>query len=264
VRIDKSTQAYRSPTRSMARLRSTLTGITGLVALGLIVVALALTAAIVAMVSERTRGIVDAFRPSIDSRVVLSGTLNELQAEGKLVVLTADVTADSESSTSRRILLDLIDAGTTSARVRAPARVQYVISLDEITREDFSYDPEIGRLLLVLPSPRLDTAIVEVSTDPDEVEVYREVGWLRLDAFSGRYNEDRARRSLREAAIEAGRSGPWMSEAQESARREVHRLLAPLVEALREDIEFSIVFYDGRTRTVESPGNLPVPRLHEE
>lgn len=244
----------------MPRLRSALTGLSSLVVLGLVVVALGLAAAIVYMLSEQTRGIVDAFRPSVDSRVILSGTIDELHAEGKLVVLTADVTADSESSTAKRILFDLIDAGTTTVRVRAPARVQYVISLEEVSRDDFTYDPEIGRLLLILPNPRLDTTIVEVATDPAEVEVYRDVGWLRLDAFSGQFNENRARRMLREAAIEAGRSGLWLTEAQESARQELTRLLTPLIEALREDVEFTIVFHDGPMPTIEPHDALPDPR----
>lgn len=237
-----------------------MTGLTGLVVLGLVVVALGLAAATVYLVSTQTRGLLDAFRPSVESNVVFAGSIDRLQAEGKLVVLSADVTAESESSTARRIFFDLIDAGTTTVRVRAPARVQYVVSLADIGREDFSFDPEIRRLLLVLPNPRLDTTIVEVSTDPSEIEVYREIGWLRLDALSGRFNEERARRLLRDAAVEAGRSGRWMDEARESARREVARLLTPLIEALDEDVTFSIAFHDGPLPVDESTHQLPSPR----
>ena len=244
----------------MSRLRSALAGFTGLVVIGLVATALGLTAAIVYMLSSRTQGIVEAFRPSVESRVVLAGTIERLRAEGKLVVLTADVTAQSESSTARRIFFDLIDAGTTIVRVRAPARVQYVIPLDEVGRANFSYDAELGRLLLVLPNPRLDTSIVEVSTDPAEIEVDREIGWLRLSAFSGRFNEERARRLLRTAAIEAGRSGTWLREAQESAREEVFGLLAPLAGALREDVDLVVAFHNGPLSPLESSDALPQPR----
>src|SRR5690606_40971464 len=101
-----------------------------------------------------------------------------------------------------------------------PARVQYVVPLDAVSRDDFFYDPETRRLLLTLPNPRLDPAIGAVSTDPSRVEVFREIGWRRLDALSGRYNEDRARRLLREAAIGAGHSGDGLTRAQAATRED--------------------------------------------
>ena len=226
--------------------------------IGLVVVALALIAGIIYLLNDKTSGIVDAFRPRVESEVVLRGSIEEMKAEGKLVVLSADVTAVSESSSDMRIFFDLIDAGRTTVRIRAPARVQYVIPLSEIGREDFFYDPETKHLLLTLPNPRLDTTIVEVSTDPSEVEIERDVGWLRIGALSGRYNEDRARRFLRDAAIEAGYSGFWLPRAQQSARRELRLFLKPLITSLEEDVEFDIAFVD-EGPWGESHG-LPTPR----
>lgn len=244
----------------MSRLRSALHGATGLSILGLVVVALALIAAIVYMLSSQSRTLADAFRPSVESTVILSGVINDLHAEGKLVVLTADVTAESQSSTAKRIFFDMIDAGTTTVRVRAPARVQYIVPLEDVTRDNFLYDAEARRVVLILPRPRLDTTIVEVSTDPAEIEVDRDVGWLRLELFSGRFNEERARRLLRDAAVEAGRSGQWLDEAQESARTSLRSLLEPLMNALQDDVQFDIVFHDGSLESVEDPGALPRPR----
>lgn len=226
--------------------------------LGLIVVALALIAGIIYMVNQQAAGILDAFRPTVDSRVVLRGSIERMQEEGKIVVLSADVTAISESSTNKRIFFDLIDAGTTTVRVRAPARVQYVIPLDAVSRDDFFYDSETKRLLLVLPNPRLDTSIVEVSTDPAEIEIDQEIGWLRLEPFSGRFNEERARRLLRDAAIEAGMSGEWLPRAQASARMQMRDFLKPLITSLEEDVAFEIAFKsDGRA--VEQGEALPTP-----
>src|SRR5690606_15246708 len=127
-----------------------------------------------------------------------------------------------------------------------------------VSRDDFFYDPETRRLLLTLPNPRLDTAIVEVSTDPSRVEVFREIGWLRLDAFSGRYNEDRARRLLRDAAVEAGRSGDLVTRAQMATRGRLTAFLDPLLMALGEDVGFEIAFYDPPDH-VEAGASLPVP-----
>lgn len=242
----------------MSRVRAALTGFTATAVLGLVVVGLALIAAILYFANERTQGILDAFRPRVESEVVLRGSIERMQAEGKLVVLSADVTAVSESSTDKRIFFDLIDAGRTTVRVRAPARVQYVIPLSEVGREDFFYDPETKRLLLTLPNPRLDTSIVEVSTDPSELEIEKDVGWLRIETLSGRYNENRARRLLRDAAIEAGYSGYWLPRAQESARRELRLFLKPLITSLEEDVEFDVAFVD--EGSWQEGAGLPTPR----
>lgn len=226
--------------------------------LGLVVIALALIAGVVYLIAGRSAGLVDAFRPSVESHVVLRGAIERLQDEGKLVVLTAEVTAIAESSTDKRIFFDLIDAGTTTVLVRAPSRVQYFVPLDAVSREDIFYDAETRRLLLTLPNPRLDTSIVEVSTDPAQIHVFREIGWLRLDAFSGRYNEDRARRMLRDAAIEAGQSGEWLTRAQASARNQLLTFLEPLISSLDEDVSFEIAFYE-RQEPVEGRRALPTP-----
>lgn len=223
----------------------------------LVVIGLGLIAGTVYMLTQQTRGIADAFRPRVDSKVVLSGTIERLQTEGKLVVLTADVQAEARSST-RKILLGLVDLGETSVRVRAPAKVQYVVALRDITRDDFTYDAESRRLVLAVPRPRLDTTIVEVSTDPAEVEIDRSVGWLRLDSFTGKYDEHRARRLLRRAAIHAGRSGYWSDQAQTSAHNELRRLLSPLIDALDDDVTLLIAFHDDPPRSPEST-RLPRP-----
>lgn len=229
-----------------------------LVALAVLVVAgLALVAGTVYMLTDQTRGIAEAFRPRVDSKVVLSGTIERLQTEGKLVVLTAEVQAEARSST-RKILLGLVDLGETSVRVRAPAKVQYFIPLEGITRDDFTYDEERRRLVLAVPNPRLDTTIVEVSTDPAEIEIDRSVGWLRLDSFTEKFDERRAHRLLRDAAIHAGRSGYWLQEAQESTQTELRRLLVPLIDALAEDVTFVIAFRGDEEPMPESR-RLPRP-----
>ena len=223
----------------------------------LVVVGLALIAGTVYMLTDQTRGIAEAFRPRVDSEVVLSGTIEQLQTEGKLVVLTADVNAEARSST-RKILLGFVDLGETSVRVRAPARVQYYIPLDDISRDDFTYDEERRRLVLAVPGPRLDTAIVEVSTDPAEIEIERSVGWLRLDSFTEKFDERRAHRLLRDAAVHAGRSGYWLKEAQESTQTELRRLLVPLMDALDDDVTLVIAFR-GDDALAPERRNLPRP-----
>lgn len=241
----------------MARIFSRGGALT-LVALAVLaVIGLGLITGTVYMWTQQTRGIADAFRPRIDSKVVLSGTIERLQTEGKLVVLTADVQAEARSS-SRKIFLGFVDLGETSVRVRAPAKVQYVVPLRNISRDDFTFDAESRRLVLAVPRPRLDTSIVEVSTNPAEVEIDRSVGWLRLDSYTGKYDEHRARRLLRNAAIHAGRSGYWSDQAQQSAGAELRRLLAPLIDALADDVTLVIAFHDDRSRPSEG-GRLPNP-----
>ncbi len=241
----------------MGTLSSRFGSLTLMALTALVVIALGLIAGTVYMLTHQTRGIAEAFRPRVDSKVVLSGTIERLQTEGKLVVLTADVQAEARSST-RKFLLGLVDLGETSVRVRAPAKVQYVIPLTGITRDDFTYDAERRRLVLAVPNPRLDTTIVEVSTDPAEIEIDRSVGWLRLDSFTGKYDERRAHRLLRNAAIHAGRSGYWLQQAQESAHTELRRLLSPLIETLDEDVTLIIAFH-GEDRPTPESERLPRP-----
>jgi hypothetical protein len=224
-----------------------------------LLIGMGLVAGTVYMWTSQTRGIADAFRPRVDSKEVLSGAIQQLRGEGKLVVLSADVAAEATSSTRKKIFFGLVDLGETVVQVRAPARVQYVVSLDELTQDDFTFDAERRRLVLAVPNPRLDTSIVQVSTDPSEIDVYSRIGWLRLDALSGTFNENRARTRLRDAAIHAGQSGYWLSEAQDSAREELHRLLTPLLDFLKEDVTLIIAFHDEPRPSVEAD-TLPRPR----
>ena len=239
----------------MSRFTATAAILTGVFA----VIVVGLITASVYMWTTQARGIADAFRPQVDSRTVLSGTIEKLQTEGKLVVLSADVWAEARSSTRKKILYGLLDLGKSSVQVRAPARVQYVISLKDVTRDDFLYDQESRRLVLAVPSPLLDTSIVEVAVNPNKVDVDHQKSWLqRIGVLSEGQDENRARTLLRDAAIHAGRSGHWSQEAHRSAEAELRRLLDPMLMVLREDVTFEIVFYDGsRPRTEDR--ELPRP-----
>ena len=233
-------------------------GVRAVSILVLVTVLLALIAGVVYFLAEQVQGIADAFRPNIDSKVVLAGTIEQLRAEGKVVVLTADVMAQVTSRTDTEILFGLLDPATTIVQVRAPARVQYVIPLDRINREDFFYDPTSKRLLITVPNPRLDTSIVQVSTDPADIEVMKDVGWMGLDRAGGRYNDRRARRLLRDAAIHAGQSGIWLRQAQESSDRALRRLFDPLISQLDDDVRVTFAFDDEDEPAGE--GALPRPR----
>jgi len=224
-----------------------------------LLIGVALMAGTVYMWTNQTRNIADAFRPKVDSKEVLSGTIRQLRGEGKLVVLSADISAEATSSTRKKVFFGLVDLGETVVQVRAPARVQYVVSLDELTPDDFTFDPENRRLVLAVPNPRLDTTIVEVTTNPSKIDIHSRIGWLRLQAFSGMYNENRARTRLRDAAIHAGESGYWLAEAQRSARAELHRLLTPLVSVLKDDVTLVVAFHSGNQTTPDEDA-LPRPR----
>ena len=235
-------------------------GGTAVSVLVLLAIVLALIAGTVYFLAGQVQGIADAFRPKVDSKVVLAGTIQQLRAEGKVVVLTADVMAEVTSRTDTEILFGLLDPATTIVQVRAPARVQYIIPLDRINREDFFYDPATKRLLITVPNPRLDTSIVQVSTDPADVEVMKDVGWMGLDRAGVRYNDRRARRLLRDAAIHAGHSGVWLQKAQESSDSALRRLLEPLLSKLDDDVRVTFAFEDEDSAEPKGEGGLPRPR----
>ena len=160
----------------------------------LAVIGLGLITGTVYMWTQQTRGIVDAFRPRIDSKVVLSGTIERLQTEGKLVVLTADVQAEARSST-RKIFLGFVDLGETTVRVRAPAKVQYIVPLRDISRDDFTFDAESRRARILLLNMHASIA--------EGIVVGRTHYRVQVGPIAGRQNAETARNLLAGNDIES-------------------------------------------------------------
>lgn len=167
--------------------------------------------------------------PSYSNTTLIQTSVSRLQKEAKLVVLSADVTVEV-TRTSSKILWDLFDFGDTVATVRSRGnKAQYFVALDQIKESDFHLSNGNRVLKVTVPEPRVDESIVEVQTDPNQIEVKTEVGWGRLNKRSGEMARNEAKRSMRHAIISEAKTPIFMDQARNNAREKVGALLTPLV-----------------------------------
>lgn len=170
--------------------------------------------------------------PTINTTTVIQTSVSRLRQESKLVVLSAEVTVEV-TRTSSKILFDMFDLGDTVVTLRAKGnRAQYYIPLEKVSADDFRLSSDKQSLTVFLPAPRVDDSIVEVQSDPGQVEIKTEVGWARLDKHSGELARDEAKRSLRAAIISEAKTPVFVELARKNAREKVGDLLGPLVRQL--------------------------------
>jgi hypothetical protein len=170
-----------------------------------------------------------ALAPSYSNTTIIQTSATRLRQEAKLVVLSADITVEV-TQTSSKIVWDLFDFGDTVTTVRTRGnRAQYFVALEQIKESDFQLINGGRSLLVTVPQPRVDESIVEVQTNPDQIEVKTDVGWGRLDKRSGELTRAEAKKSLRQAIISEAKSPRYAEEARDSARKKIAGLLNPLV-----------------------------------
>jgi hypothetical protein len=170
--------------------------------------------------------------PSYTNSTVVQTSVNRLRQEAKLVVLSADVTVEV-TRTSSKILFDRLDFGDTVTTVRTKGnRAQYFVDLNGIKESDFRLSTDGRNLVVTVPQPRVDESIVEVQSDPSQMEVQTKVGWLRTDKRSGELTRDEAKKALREAVVAEARSQIYVDLARKNAQDKVAGLLNPLVKQL--------------------------------
>jgi len=185
---------------------------------------------LVIMVNRFIDKTTQSLAPSYSNTTIIQTSATRLRQEAKLVVLSADITVEV-TRTSSKIVWDLLDFGDTVATVRTRGnRAQYFVDLEKITEKDF--DVRGGSLHVTVPEPRVDESIVEVQTDPSQIEVKTQVGWGRLDKRSGELARAEARKSLRQAIISEAKSPRYAEEARDSARKKITGLLNPLVSQM--------------------------------
>ena len=187
--------------------------------------------------------IADAFRPQDRYTTVISTAIGQLNQEAKLVVLTAPINVDVTKPSERKILWGL-NLGTTTVRLRvAGSKVQYVVPLGQLRPGDARYDPRKNILVVSVPHPVLDEDMVDVPSDPAQIEMETDLGWARLDRFSGRFLRKQAMTDLRPAVIEQARSELLHDQAQDRARLILtDRLLTTLGNKLRPELEVKVEF----------------------
>jgi hypothetical protein len=170
--------------------------------------------------------------PSYTTTTVIQTSVQKLRQEAKLVVLSADVTVEV-TRTSSKILFDRLDFGDTVTTVRTKGnRAQYFVDLNHIKESDFHLSNGGQNLVVTVPEPRVDETIVEVQSDPDQMEVQTKVGWLRTDKKSGELTRAEAKKALRDAVISEAKSQIYVDLARKNAQEKVAALINPLVKQM--------------------------------
>lgn len=187
--------------------------------------------------------IAKAAQPQVTVNTVIQTSLERLRDESKLVVFTADVAVMVTKFSDKKVLYGKLDLGTTTVRVRAAGnKAQIVIPLQDIASGDFKYDESENRLTVTLPAPRVDETLVEVQNDPTFYEVETDVGWARLDKFSGDFLREQAKRDLRPAVILEANNPRIRKAAEESGREKVGALLEAVIKPLRPEATVEVQF----------------------
>ncbi len=195
-------------------------------------------------VSAIPTGIATAFKPNVNVNTVIHRAIDELQDESKLVIMTANVDVEIMKTSEKRILWDLLQLGDTTVRMRVPGnKVQYYIPVAGLSRDNFEFDPASSTVCLHLPEPVLDREFVDVQTNPDRITIETEVGWGRLQAYSGEFLEEEARRALRETVLQEGARQLLTEKAKVEAEKVVTAMLMDLTAGLRDDVVFRVKFH---------------------
>ncbi|MDI9400760.1 MAG: hypothetical protein ACOX2U_01355 [Limisphaerales bacterium] len=121
---------------------------------------------------------------------------------------------------------------TTLRMVARDNRVQYCVTLSNLTSNDILYDEESGKLSLFLPELRLDEGLIEVQTDPTKIWIMTEKGFYdRLtDWFSGTTQRIHAemRGKLRELVVAEASAPENLALARRNAALELSNLVKVL------------------------------------
>ena len=96
--------------------------------------------------------------------------------------------------------------------------------------------------MVTIPAPHLDSELVEVQSNPDAIDAQTDVGWGRLELFSGDFLLDEAKRELREAVLREGANPLLQEKAKTEAETAVRGLLKDWLPNLREDVELKVEF----------------------
>ena len=187
--------------------------------------------------------IANATRPQVNVSTVIQTSLERLREESKLVVYTADVSVMVTKISDKKVLGGKVDLGTTTVRVRAAGnKAQIVIPLKDLEEKDIEFNQSKNQFVVTLPAPRVDETLVEVQTNPTFYEVETDVGWARLDKFSGETLREEAKRELRGAVIEEASHPRIIDAAKQSGREQIAALLEAVIKPMSPEATVAVQF----------------------
>jgi hypothetical protein len=189
-----------------------------------------------------------AFKPTINEKTVINAAITGLNQQLKVVVLTPELTVWVTRNKETRWAWDLLYLGTTTVNIMAPGnRAQYYVPLDRIGEKNLAFDSAHKTLTLTLPSPILDSGMVEVQSDPTKIQVRTDVGWASFDSYEGEAQRSEARKAMRQAVLESAKGEAFLALARENCRKKLSRFLRSVMDKIQQpDVKVEVVF-EGET-----------------
>lgn len=189
----------------------------------------------------------DVLQPkvSIQTQVISTG-VSLLAKEGKLVVLTRTLPITVEKRSDKRVFWDYLSLGETVARVTVREnKVQHVVYLGELLAEDLQYDAETNRLMVRIPTPEVDPTMLVVASNPEHWSIQTEVGWARLEDWSGAALTQAAKAELDAVLLATAQMDTAAEEvAKTQARAQIGALLQASLAPLAPNIEVDVTFQE--------------------
>jgi len=177
---------------------------------------------ILSIPEETTKAINNFLKPNINYETVILATIGEIKKESKFVIQSTEINITVEKSTSKKILWDKLDLGTSVVEMQVSGnKVQYILPLESIVASNFHWDEKTGEFIITVPMPILDEDIVEVQSNPEKIKIKKDIGWGRLEKNSGKFLEDEIRKSLRSRVIEEGKRQILIEEAHRNAKEAI-------------------------------------------
>jgi Protein of unknown function (DUF4230) len=250
LRLFSKTPAAVSPGRVIVHQRSAWPFATvaivvlALVAIGVyygISAATSTTRQVLQAPAQLLTGLAAAFRPETTATTEIRAAIGKISTAPKFVCLTADIDAEIRKSSATN--WGYLYWGTTRVALRAHNnKIQYFIPVSQIQESNFSYDEATQVVTLTMPAPRLDTEVVDVQSDPRQIEVETSNGWAKFDHWSGEPLREEAKQDLRQAVLSVAGHELLQAKARAAAQEQLQKLLSPLAAALKPGIKLQIAF----------------------
>jgi hypothetical protein len=186
-----------------------------------------------------------AFQTKTTLTTLFIPVIQEIQEKPKLVVMTTTLNVTVKKDSAKTTAWGALDLGTTTVTLRANGnRVQYFVPLQGAGMNSFHFDPATKVFTATFPTVQVDKEVVDVQSNPAMIDIRTDVGWARLDRYSGEDLRGQAKKDLRIAVIEEAGTPLLMDKARESARKNLKKMLEPLALALKEDVKLKVRFED--------------------
>ena len=177
----------------------------------------------------------------------IAGLIASFHTRPKLVVLTAHLTTmvHREADTVTHIPwtnFDLSLGKTVVDAVYIDNRIQFYVAMDAISADDVTWQAAAKSLVIRIPRPSLDPELIEVQRDHEKIFMRTELGWGKLDRYSGEPVRLEIEQSIREYIRSQAENDPLLrAQAEQSARLTVQDFIQKAVSPLAAGVTVEAV-----------------------